>query len=191
MDVDVLRGQPYVWRILQIVLVSTVAVTLVDYLFKDAVAMYVPRHELGSFFASYYMALSILALVTQLTGVSALLRVVGVHRALWLFPTLLVFGTTGLFLAWGLVTAILLKGVDGTLRHSLHRTTTELLFVPLPDALRRRAKPFIDLVGQRGGQALASVVILAAVQTLNLLLVSERWMKTFSNSRRRPAAGRL
>jgi HEAT repeat protein len=54
-----------------------------------------------------------------------------------------------------------MKGADGSLRHSLHRTSTELLFVPLPDALRARAKPLIDVLGQRGGQALASMLILS------------------------------
>ena len=39
----------------------------------------------------------------------------------------------------------------------------ELLFVPLPDGVRARAKPIIDVVGQRGGQAVASLLILAEV----------------------------
>ena len=56
---------------------------------------------------------------------------------------------------------MLLKGADGALRPSLHRTTTELLFLPIPDGLRARARPIIDVVGQRGGQAVASVFILA------------------------------
>jgi AAA family ATP:ADP antiporter len=163
-EVDSLRRQPYVARILKLVLVSTVSVTLVDYLFKGAVADHVAKAQLGSFFATYYVVLSVLALVTQLFGVSPLLRVLGVHRALWLFPTLLLFGTSGVIVLGGLLAPVLLKAVDGTMRHSLHRTTMELLFVPLPDAVRRRAKPLIDLVGQRGGQVLASLGILAVVQ---------------------------
>ena len=57
--------------------------------------------------------------------------------------------------------ALLLKSADGSLRNSLHRTGTELLYVPLSDSVRSRAKPLIDLVGQRGGQALASILILS------------------------------
>jgi hypothetical protein len=92
-----------------------------------------------------------------------LFRVLGLHRALWALPTLLFLGAAGVALGGGLVAALLLKGADGTLRNSLHRTGSELLYVPLPDALRSRAKPFIDLVGQRGGQALASLLILSEV----------------------------
>ena len=66
----------------------------------------------------------------------------------------------GVAVGGGLAAALLLKGADGTLRHSLHRTGTELLFLPIPDALRARVKPVIDVFGQRGGQAIASVFIL-------------------------------
>ena len=73
-----------------------------------------------------------------------------------LLPLLLGLGALGVALGGGLAAALLMKGADGTLRYSVHRTGTELLYVPLPDGLRSRAKPFLDVVGQRGGQALAS-----------------------------------
>jgi AAA family ATP:ADP antiporter len=191
-DMEALRGQPYVKRILFLVMGSTVTVTLIDFVFKGAVAKHVPAPELASFFATFAIVLNVLSLVIQIAGVSALLRLVGVHRALWLFPVLLAFGTTGVIVMGGLVTALLLKGADGALRYSLHRTTVELLFVPLPDALRRRAKPFIDLAGQRGGQAIASVIILIAIEVgigrralavgIAVLLVG--WLVTASSLRK-------
>ena len=57
--------------------------------------------------------------------------------------------------------ALLLKGADGSLRNSVHRTGSELLYLPLADIVRARAKPLIDVVGQRGGQAVASLLILS------------------------------
>ncbi len=47
-----------------------------------------------------------------------------------------------------LATVLLVRGIDGTTRYSLHKTTTEILFVPLPAG---RAKSLIDLLGVRGG----------------------------------------
>jgi hypothetical protein len=47
------------------------------------------------------------------------------------------------------------------LRNSVHKTGSELLYLPLKDSVRARAKPLIDIVGQRGGQALASLLILS------------------------------
>jgi ATP:ADP antiporter, AAA family len=156
-------GHPYVKSLAGLVLVSTVTLTLADYVFKSAVVREVPADQLGAFFATFYMALNALALLAQVFALGWLLRAVGLHRTLWILPAFIFVGAAGVALGGGLVLALLLKGADGTLRHSLHRTGTELLFVPLPDGLRARAKPLIDVVGQRGGQALASLLILAEI----------------------------
>src|SRR5213594_133326 len=155
--VQFMRDHPYLTRLSGLVLVSTVAVTLADYVFKSTVARNVPAAELGTFFATFYMVLNVLALTTQLVAMGWLLRVLGLHRALWVLPSLLLLGSAGVAFGGGLLAALVLKGADGALRPSLHRTTTELLFLPIPDGLRARAKPLIDVVGQRGGQALASI----------------------------------
>jgi ATP/ADP translocase len=161
-----LRDHQYLTRLSGLVLVSTVAVTLADYIFKSTVARSVPAAELGTFFSTFYMVLNLLALVVQLALMAWLLRVLGLHRALWVLPSLVCLGSAGVVLGGGLAAALLLKGGDGALRPTLHRTTTELLFLPIADGLRARAKPLIDVVGQRGGQALASVFILGEL-TLN------------------------
>jgi AAA family ATP:ADP antiporter len=155
------RGQPYVRSLAVLVLVSTVALTLGDYVFKSAVARAVPEARLGAFFGGVYTVLNLLALLAQVALGSWLFRAVGLHRALWVLPALVFVGAAGVALGGGLVAALLLKGADGSLRNSVHRTGTELLYVPLPDTVRSQAKPIIDLVGQRGGQALASLLILA------------------------------
>src|SRR5688572_26898589 len=154
---------PYVKMLGGLMLVSTVALTLADYVFKSEVAKWVPREELGMFFANFYMILNLLALAAQTLLMGWLMRVLGLHRTLWVLPGFIFLGAAGVALGGALVAALLLKGADGTLRHSLHRTGTELLFVPLPDGLRSRAKPIIDVIGQRGGQAVASLLILAEV----------------------------
>lgn len=161
--VRMLREDPYVTRLAGLVLVSTVALTLGDYVFKSTVARHVPRQDLGAFFATLYMTLNVMALAVQLFLLGWLMRVLGLHRALWVLPALVFLGASGLVFGGGLLAGLLLKGADGSLRHSLHRTSTELLFLPIRDSLRARAKPLIDVVGQRGGQALASVLILSEV----------------------------
>src|SRR5688572_17676457 len=160
---ELLRGDAYVKRLAGLVLISTVALTMADYVFKSAVAREVPAEELGAFFATFYMGLNVLALIAQLVLTGWLLRVAGLHRALWVLPALLFVGASGVAFGGGILAALWLKGSDGTLRHSLHRTGTELLFLPIPDAIRPRVKPLIDVLGQRGGQALASIFILAEV----------------------------
>jgi hypothetical protein len=161
---ELVEKQPYVMRLGGLVLVSTVALTLADFVFKSSVARHVPAQQLGEFFATYYMALNFLALLAQLLLMGWLLRTVGLHRALWMLPILLALGALGVGMGGGLAAALLLKGADGALRHSVHRTGTELLFLPIPDALRARVKPVIDVFGQRGGQAVASLFILSEMQ---------------------------
>ena len=163
--VRLLRSQPYLRRLLLIVLASTVALTGVDYLFKSVVAETVSNEGLGEFFARFYLALNFLGLVFQLALSAWLVRVLGVNRALLALPAVLALGlliTLG-FGAVVLLPVLLLKGADGTLRHSLHRTAMEVLYLPLSGEVRDRFKALIDGVGQRGGQALASLAILGAV----------------------------
>jgi ATP:ADP antiporter, AAA family len=155
------RHHPYVRGLAVLMLISTVVLTLTDYVFKSAVARTVKPTDLGSFFATVYMVLNALAIGVQVVLTGWLFRVLGLHRALWALPVLLFMGSVGVALGGGLVAALVLKGADGSLRNSLHRTGTELLYLPLPDGLRSRAKPLIDVVGQRGGQALASLLILS------------------------------
>jgi ATP/ADP translocase/HEAT repeat protein len=162
-SIRMVSGHPYVKMLGGLMLVSTVALTLADYVFKSTVVERVPAAELGMFFAKFYMILNLLALAAQALLMGWLMRVLGLHRTLWVLPGFVFLGSAGVALGGGLIAALLLKGADGTLRYSLHRTGTELLFVPLPDGLRARAKPIIDVVGQRGGQAVASLLILAEV----------------------------
>jgi HEAT repeat protein len=162
-SMEMLRRQPYVRGLAGLTLVSTVALTLGDYVFKSAVARTVAPADLGAFFATVYAILNFLALLAQVLLTGWMFRVLGLHRALWALPILMFMGASGVALGGGLGAALILKGADGTLRNSVHKTGTELLFVPLPDAVRSRAKPFIDLIGQRGGQALASLLILSEV----------------------------
>jgi ATP/ADP translocase len=177
---------PYARPLAGLVLSSTMAVTLADFIFKSAVVKYIPGDALGSFFGGVYLLLNALSLVVQVGLVGWLLGRLGVHRALFILPALLIAGATGVLVAGGLFAALWLKGADGALRYSLHRTASELLYLPLPDAIRARAKAFIDVAGQRGGQALASLLILTPVAFiaqgpfLSILLValSVLWIVT-------------
>ena len=80
--------RPYLRRVAAIVLLSAVALTLADFLFKSAVAANVPPEQLGSFFASTYLVLNALSLAAQLFAVSWLIRHLSVNRVLSVLPAL-------------------------------------------------------------------------------------------------------
>lgn len=158
-SVRLLRRAPYLRGLASIALLSTLAFTAADFVFKSAVARAVPPAQLGWFFATFYTVMNALALLTQLVAAGWLLRL-GLPRAQAALPVLLALAFGGVAAGLGVLAAVLLKLVDGSLREA-HRTTSELLLVPAPDDQRSRVKPFLDVVVRRGGQALASVAILA------------------------------
>ncbi|MEM7436047.1 MAG: HEAT repeat domain-containing protein [Myxococcota bacterium] len=158
-----LLSDRYLAKLFVLVLAATVSVTAVDYIFKSEVAVSVPAENLGSFFARFYLAMNSVGLLVQVLGARWLLQNLGVHRSAAALPVLLFGGTLGFLVGPALLGAVALKSIDGSMRHSLYRTAVEVLYLPLGSARRQRAKTLIDGFGHRGGQALASVVILAAV----------------------------
>jgi len=161
-SLGLLAEHPYVRRVAILVVSSTLAVLVLDYLFKSQAAARLPKEELGPFFARYYGALNTAALAVQLLLAGRVLRRFGVATALAVLPLCLVMGSAGMLLMGGSFLALLAtRGADGGLRHSLHRVSAELLYLPLDAALRDRAKPLVDSVLGRSAQALGAGALLA------------------------------
>jgi len=162
---ELLWENAFARRVLGIVLISTITVTVGDFLFKSEVAAKIqdPR-DLGRFLSTFYAITNALALVAQLFIAPWLFRRHGVQRALFVFPTLMLMAAAGVLASGGRVAAaVAMKALDGGLRYSIHKTSSELLLVPVPDGVRERIKPIVDLIGSRGGQAFASIGILGLV----------------------------
>jgi ATP:ADP antiporter, AAA family len=161
-DTAALREEPFLGRIAWLVVLATAAALFLDYLFKWTVARSVPHAEIARFVATYYAWLNGLSVVAQLFLTGALVRRVGVATTMMVTPALLLLGGIGTLLTGGALAAVLLlKAVDGTLRNSVQRVTTELVYLPVPAAVRARAKPFIDGALARVTQAAAGILLLA------------------------------
>ncbi|HVW27764.1 MAG TPA: hypothetical protein VHC69_20505 [Polyangiaceae bacterium] len=163
--IAMIRREPYLRRLLWAALASSVLLTGADFVFKAVASVDLAPDQLGPFFARFYAVIGTVALVVQLFAAPRILRVLGVNGSLFLLPILLLLGSGGFVLTGGLGAALLMRGADGALRHSLHRTGTEILYVPLPPDVRERFKGFVEAAGQRGGQGLASVLLLFAVNS--------------------------
>lgn len=164
----VLREEPYVGRLAALIAISTATVLAVDYLFKYVAKATIPAAELGDFFARYYAVLNAVALLTQLFVSMRIVQRFGVVIALAVLPLLLLAGSGGVVVLAGAFAMVMLtKGADGVLRHSLHRVTMELMYMPLAGEIRDRAKSLLDAVFVRGTQALTAGAILV-LATLGL-----------------------
>ncbi len=150
----------YVRRLVTLVGLAALTAVLVDYVFKATVDHALATDELGPFFSRFYVLLNLLSVLVQIFLAPRILVWLGATRAVTLLPILFVLGAFGHAATGLLALAVALKGADGGLRHSLHRSAFELLYLPLSKAVRDRYRTLIDALGQRGGQAVGSLAIL-------------------------------
>jgi ATP:ADP antiporter, AAA family len=154
------RSRRYVRWMFAIALVSTIGLTIGDLTFKRVIAERMHPDDLAATFGAIYTGLNMLSLIIQLALTPVLLSRFGVGGALFVLPVILVTTSLGFVVSGTLVAIIALKLGDGGLRHSLHRVASEILYVPMSAEARDGAKPIADAFGQRGGQAVAAVVVL-------------------------------
>src|SRR5436190_8261218 len=162
-EVRDLVSERYLQRLLALTLLSTTAATLADYVFKLEVARSVSAQHLGTFFGTFNMSVSAFAFLVQVAIAPWLLRSAGLGRSLALLPALLSIGALGVVVLSGFPSALMLRGTDASLRPSVHRGSVEVLYLPLSAAARGRWKMLVEVLGQRGGQALAGLAILGCI----------------------------
>jgi hypothetical protein len=161
-SVRALRREPLLSRIAASVVLSTATLLVLDYCFKSAVAAALPSARIGPFLARYYFILNGASLVVQVLLGSAIVRRLGVTRAIVLTPLLLLLGALGVVLGGpAFAPVLLMKAIDGSLRFSVHRITGELVYLPIPLPVRKRLKPFIDGALARASQTVTGGALLA------------------------------
>jgi AAA family ATP:ADP antiporter len=155
------QSRRYVRRLLVVGVLATVVLTLGDLTFKRVLAERIPASSLAPMFGAIYAALNALALAIQVLVTPRVLARWGVGATLTVLPLIVVASALG-FAATGATIAVLaLKLGDGGLRHSLHRVGSEILYLPVPSAVRDGWKLVADAIGQRGGQAIAAMIVVA------------------------------
>jgi ATP/ADP translocase len=151
---------PYLRAMALILLAATAASAVVDFQFLKYVDRMASEESRAAFLGSFYGWAGAVALAIQLLVASRLLSSAGVGLGLCMVPAFLLLGSTALLAAPGLLVATALRGGDYSLRKSLLRPMIEFLYVPLPEALRRRTKTFIDVVVDSAGEVTGSLVVL-------------------------------
>ena len=134
---------------------------VVDFTFKASVSAKLESGTgLVGFFAVFYMVVSVVAVVLQLTASRWVLGQFGLGVGLASVPAaVVVLGTLGMAVpaTWVMV---LLRGSGVVLESSLFRAAYEPLYAPLPVAQKRTKKTLIDVACDRLGEALGSGAVL-------------------------------
>jgi ATP:ADP antiporter, AAA family len=152
---------PFLVRLAAMAVLSIGVSVVIDYLYKAKVSRTIPAEQLGAFFARYQVVLSLGSLVLQVAITGPVVQRIGVVALSLTAPLLLTFGgTLTALLASPFWLVVLLKGTDTSLRNSLGRVASELLWAPVEN--QARARGFVDLVVTRVAQALAGGTLLAA-----------------------------
>jgi CRP-like cAMP-binding protein/HEAT repeat protein len=63
---------------------------------------------------------------------------------------------------------MLARVMDKSLRYTVDKTSREILFLPLPDAIKNKAKPFVDVTADRFARALQGFVMLILISSWGL-----------------------
>ncbi|NBB73567.1 MAG: hypothetical protein GVY35_07815 [Bacteroidetes bacterium] len=164
-----IRKSPLLTIIVVIIGLEMMTATFVDFEFKTITARAFPTEtELTGFLATFYGRVSLIALLFQLLVLPRMLMRFGVGSALLLMPLGILVGALSLFVLPMLWAAVLLRGADQSFEHSADKVGRELLFLPVPMAVKQRVKVFIDVFIDRGFRGVAGAALLALTAWLGL-----------------------
>ena len=163
-DVENGLADRYVVGLVALAATMTLATTFADFVFKSNLAATVSKEELAEALALFHATVNGIAVTAQFVLLPWLLRR-SLRRAIQLLPALLTVAGGAALVAPGLGTALATQGVSSSLKHSVFATASEVLYLPLRGPRRARAKRWVAALGQRGGQALASGMLLIVIFT--------------------------
>jgi AAA family ATP:ADP antiporter len=128
-----------------------------------------PKAYLNDFFSSYYTVVNIASFVLQAFIVARLMMHLGVRRALFMMPLIVLGGWFALVLFVNLTLIRIEKTAENSLDYSLNNTLRQALFLPTSREAKFKAKAAIDTFFFRLGDVIAGIGIVALfVEVLGL-----------------------
>jgi ATP/ADP translocase/HEAT repeat protein/CRP-like cAMP-binding protein len=121
--------------------------------------------RITQFLAQVTIYLSLIGFLIQVTLTSHIHRLLGIGFALLILPVGL--GATAIVMLFnaGLWAPAVARVLDTSLRYTVDKTTREILFLPLPTAIKYRAKPFVDVTMDRFAKALGALLVLVLIKS--------------------------
>jgi ATP/ADP translocase/HEAT repeat protein len=161
-------GTGYLRIIAGLIFVSVVVSTLIDFQFKSSAKLAYPSEDaLAVFFGSYYAWLSAVTMLGQLWLTGKILTGLGLGPSLLILPATLLAGFLSI-LAWpGLMAATATRLAEASLRTSINQSGVQILYLPIPDAIKHKVKVFLDVTVERLADGMAAVIILLLTVALS------------------------
>jgi ATP/ADP translocase len=160
---------PLVGWIAGLIAIISIVSTLLDYQLKAVALAHFPgKAEVTAFLGHFYGRVSLVAFAIQLLLSSGLKRYIRSTSTLWVLPLALAMGATALAVVPALAAVTFLRGADQSLKHSVDKTGREILYLPLPQRVKRRIKVPLDLIVDQAAYGVGGVLLLGLVSGLGL-----------------------
>jgi len=169
---EIIRGSRLLLVITVLMLVTVVVGQLVGWQFYWFVELRTEHlDERTTVISQFFILMGIVGFLFQLLFTQRIHRALGVGVGMRVLPATVGLMQVAVVLAltvapiavYPLVWVLMLA--EGSLRHSVDQATRELLFLPVPENLRTRAKAFIDVFVQRFAKGMAALLILPVTFT--------------------------
>ena len=173
---------------------AAIGAGIIEQQMNMAMALAIPGKDARTaFLGNVIFYSSIAGFLIQMTLTSRVHRLLGIGFALLLLP--FTTGATAILMLaipmlWTSTTA---RVLDTSLRYTVDKTTREILFMPLPTAMKYRAKPFADVAVDRFSKGLGAGALIIAIKVFGLtwwqlsylsLTVSALWVAMAIRARR-------
>src|SRR3984957_871854 len=135
--------------------------TLVEYQFQAMARTAYRGDQLTAYFGQFYgLWLNGVEFVFQLFLTGVIVRWFGIGATLQISPIAVGLSSIAILAAPGVLSASAVRLTEASTRYTLSKTGMELLYMPLPLALRNRIKAFIDICVDRLSRGIGGVLLL-------------------------------
>jgi AAA family ATP:ADP antiporter len=168
---QMLRNSRHLQIIALVIGCAAMGAAIIEQQLNMAAAAQLGRGQTDSiteFLAEVTLYLSLIGFVIQVGVTSRIHRFLGLGFALMILPVSL--GSTALVMLFNVAlwAPALARVLDTSLRYTVDKTTREILFLPLPPAIKYRAKPFVDVTMDRFAKAMGALLILVLIKPWGL-----------------------
>jgi ATP/ADP translocase len=159
-----LRKAPFLRNLGLLVAIGAATSTLLDYIFSAQATLVIARGApLLHFFSLFWLAVSVLSFVLQITLGRIALEKLGLAVSVAFLPGIIIMGGAVGLAVPGLMSAALLRGGEAVQRNTLFRSAYELLYTPLSEERKRATKALIDIGFDRFGTIVGSTIAFAGI----------------------------
>ena len=158
-----IRKSRYLILLCILMAAGIIVTTLIDFQFNSVVKMAFTNRmdSMTSFLGSFFTLLLIFSYLLHILLTRRILSKFGLKTALLIAPCFLLFASLAVFLIPVLIYwAVLIKGADKSLSHSLNQSVRELLYIPISPEVKYKAKIFIDMFISKFAKGLGALLLL-------------------------------